>query len=399
MVESPHHDPLVTLATRLSSASVVDDVVAIALDVAPDVLGSDGVVVALPTESGRRLTLIDGSQGDHSTPERDPIPIDEASPLARAVRNGEAIAVDAASSPEWQRELDRYGTFLALPLDAMVGVTGGIGFGWEGVRNVSDGDLRVATEVAEWIGLALERALSRERERRLVRSIRGDLLRSIDLGVAIDAFGVYRPPWSGVPMGGDWYDAFVLPDDVVLLVVGDVAGHGVGVTPTMLQIRSYVRAIALEDRDPASCLRRLEAAMSVFEDDGGLVSLLIAFLDPTDRSLHWVNGGLPAPVLRHGDGETEVLRSGRARLVGTGMDRRPDASTVTSLVPGDVLVFYTDGLLAPGDATEVTSDSVVDGVADHGADPLDRLCEHLMNLFEHSELRTDDATVLAMRVR
>lgn len=399
MVESPHHDPLVTLATRLSGASVVDDVVATALDLAPGVLEADGVVLALPTESGRRLRLYERADGAEPSTDADPLAISESSPLARAVRRGEPLTVDAGSSPDWQRELQRYETFLALPLEAMVGVTGGIGFGWEGRREVSEADRAGAAEVAQWVGLALERALARERERRFVRAIRGDLFRSFDLGDAVDAFGVYRPPWSGAPVGGDWYDAFVLPDGVVLIVVGDVAGHGVDVAPTMLQIRSYVRSIAVDERDPAACLHRLEVAMSVFEGEGALVSLLIAFLDPRDGRLHWVNGGLPAPVVRHADGATKVLASGRARLVGTGMDRSPDASEAMRLAPGDLLVLYTDGVTTPADATEVTAETVAGAVAEHGAGSLERLCEELVQLSEHGELRTDDATVVAVRIR
>jgi serine phosphatase RsbU (regulator of sigma subunit) len=49
---------------------------------------------------------------------------------------------------------------------------------------------------------------------------------------------------STAQIGGDWYDAFALPDDALALVVGDVAGHDVSAAVGMSQLRNLLRAVA-----------------------------------------------------------------------------------------------------------------------------------------------------------
>ena len=63
-------------------------------------------------------------------------------------------------------------------------------------------------------------------------------------------------PRSNVDVGGDWYDAFETADGRIVVVVGDVAGHGVEAASLMGRVRNALRAYAFEDSDPASILLR-----------------------------------------------------------------------------------------------------------------------------------------------
>ena len=53
-------------------------------------------------------------------------------------------------------------------------------------------------------------------------------------------------------IGGDWYDAFALGRAGVALVVGDVMGHGIGAAAMMAQMRTGLRAYALDGHSPAA---------------------------------------------------------------------------------------------------------------------------------------------------
>lgn len=403
MTEQTPTDPLVGLASRLSGVHSVAEVAGVALSHAAAALDADACLLAIPTEAGRRLHLLREPSDAESMEDTPLIPLGEGTPIAEAVRTGKPVVADAPSdlgATGSTAAVADLATVLAVPLEAMVGVTGGVGFGWRDAHTVTADEEERATIVAQWVGVSLERTLAREREHRFVQAIRGDLMRSVDVDPGVEVVGMYRPPWSGMPLGGDWYDAVRLDDGRILLVVGDVAGHGIDVAPTMLSVRGYLRSIAYEDDDPVSCLARLESTMRHYEGgDDSLVSVVVAVLDVPSGEVRWANGGLPPPILRRADGTVSVLGEGRSRLLGTGLRRHSDEPAVAVLRSGDAIVTYTDGLFAPMDSSTVDVDDVRDAVATQGAGDLEALCRSLMGLSEHADLRTDDATVLAVRLR
>src|SRR5690606_8479582 len=71
-------------------------------------------------------------------------------------------------------------------------------------------------------------------------------LRVPDLSVAVR----YRPAEAEQLVGGDWYDAVVLPSGLVLLCVGDVAGHGIEAATSMVALRISLTGLADAREDP-----------------------------------------------------------------------------------------------------------------------------------------------------
>ena len=84
---------------------------------------------------------------------------------------------------------------------------------------------------------------------------------------------------SATEVGGDWYDAVPVADGGLLLVMGDVAGRGVGAAAMMGQLRSAIRAYALLDASPAAILTRLNAFHLGIASDT-MATVLLARLDP-----------------------------------------------------------------------------------------------------------------------
>ncbi|RLU81300.1 serine/threonine protein phosphatase [Streptomyces griseocarneus] len=64
----------------------------------------------------------------------------------------------------------------------------------------------------------------------------------------------YAPARDGLAVGGDWYDAFLMPDGSVALAIGDVQGHGMDSIAFMGQVRTGLRAIATVTTDPGKIL-------------------------------------------------------------------------------------------------------------------------------------------------
>ena len=93
----------------------------------------------------------------------------------------------------------------------------------------------------------------------------------------------YMPAELGVAAGGDWYDVIALGGERVVLVIGDVAGHGLDAASLMGQLRTAVRAYALEGHSPTVVAERTDALMhEVAEDE--MATILLVALDVEARS-------------------------------------------------------------------------------------------------------------------
>jgi PAS domain S-box-containing protein len=158
-----------------------------------------------------------------------------------------------------------------------------------------------------------------------------------DLAVA------YQPVADRVDIGGDWYDAFVLPDGRLALAVGDVTGHDLRAATVMGRIRTSVRAYAWEDPRPGSVLRRVNSLMTGF-DEMDVVSMLYGIYDPGAHTVTWASAGHPPPLLRRADGAT-VLSEPRGIILGCRNGGRPYREGTLVLAAGDDLLWYTDGLV------------------------------------------------------
>ncbi|WP_434081572.1 PP2C family protein-serine/threonine phosphatase [Sanguibacter sp. Z1732] len=136
-----------------------------------------------------------------------------------------------------------------------------------------------------------------------------------------------------------------LPDDAVVLVIGDVAGHDIEAAAAMGQLRSVVRAFAADLHDPGEVLSRVDRIVDSMRI-GRVASLTYSILTPIDGGGDWElrysrAGHLPGLLIS--DGEVRQLDGAGGRLVGFGATTRQSATE--RLRPGDVLVLYTDGLV------------------------------------------------------
>ena len=149
---------------------------------------------------------------------------------------------------------------------------------------------------------------------------------------------------DGLDVGGDWYDAFVLDDDRIALVVGDVVGRGLHAAAAMGQLRSAVRALAMADSGPAELLERLDRFVEGVAA-ANTATMVYAEVDLRDGSVVFACAGHPPPVLVDGPGRSALLWEGRSAPLGVqlGIGPRPEA-TIT-LTAGSRLVLYTDGLV------------------------------------------------------
>ena len=213
----------------------------------------------------------------------------------------------------------------------------------------------------------------------------------------IEVGATYWPAGDTNLVGGDWYDAFLVGDDRIVLAVGDVAGHGLPAAALMSQLRNAVRGLAFADHQPdevATALNRLIAEAGSDE----LATCVIGSFDRTTAELMWASAGHP-PVLVLRPGEPPAFLDGVVEPP-LGFGRSPaGAVNRVSLTAGTVLVLYSDGLIERrGESLDVGFDRLV-----RMAQLLDdlrpqQLCDHLVeSMLSDTDLR-DDVCVLAFRV-
>jgi PAS domain S-box-containing protein len=205
-------------------------------------------------------------------------------------------------------------------------------------------DVSMIEELGRRLGVGLANADTFTREHdiseTLQRSLLPDALPTIP---GLDLAVRYLPATEGASVGGDWYDAFPLAHGRVGLVTGDVAGHNIASASTMGQVRSLLRAYAIDNPAPAYALQRTNVAMAELLPDA-LASVVYVVLDPATGDLTYANAGHPPPIITSGPGRAEYLDDTTGIMLGA-------TSTATfstghrQLQPGARMVCYTDGLI------------------------------------------------------
>jgi serine phosphatase RsbU (regulator of sigma subunit) len=150
-------------------------------------------------------------------------------------------------------------------------------------------------------------------------------------------------------VGGDYFDYVPLDGDRLAIVVGDVAGHGMSSGLVLAAIRGGLHLLRAELANPQTALERLDRMVQEIAPGRMYVTLQIAILDHRERRLVVVSAGHP-PVLHcraaRGGAVAEVGRP--AIPLGTRLTSRL-SEDVSALEPGDVLLFYSDGVVEAAD--------------------------------------------------
>ncbi|MBD8079422.1 SpoIIE family protein phosphatase [Cellulosimicrobium arenosum] len=194
---------------------------------------------------------------------------------------------------------------------------------------------------------------------------------------------------GGGLVGGDWYDALVLPSGRLAVVVGDVTGHGLQAAATMGQLSTALRAALVGAGSAVEAVAHL-ARTAAWTLPGEVATVSLALVDLENGLVEYVSAGHPPLLVVGADGSSSWSRPATAPPVGVGM-RAPTAHTLT--VPaGGALVVYTDGLV------ERRDESVRAGLdrlaAVFGAGPATPAQEVLDAVRDPDS--TDDATLLVL---
>jgi len=159
-------------------------------------------------------------------------------------------------------------------------------------------------------------------------------------GITFDA--MYEASGEDVLVGGDWYDAFRLPDGRVVVSVGDVIGNGLEAAVTMAAVRQAIRGAAQVFPEPAAVLDAADRALRSEQPDR-IVTAFVGILDPLTLAFSFASAGHPPPMLCHRGGALSELVAIDLPL-GLRNEYGASENATTVLPEGSLLVLYTDGL-------------------------------------------------------
>ncbi|MFE2043030.1 PP2C family protein-serine/threonine phosphatase [Streptomyces sp. NPDC059477] len=142
--------------------------------------------------------------------------------------------------------------------------------------------------------------------------------------------------------GGDWYDVLELPDGDTLLTVGELTGRGLAVTSDVAMVLGAMRGMAMVGTEPGQLLSLLNQLLDNSAQPA-LGSAICCRYRPGSRTLRWARAGHPAPLLFR-DGTGGRLSAPDGVLLGA-TSGAEYGETETTLAPGDLLLFHTDGLV------------------------------------------------------
>jgi len=286
-----------------------------------------------------------------------------------------------------------------------------------GVRQLAAGDFHArvpATSADEFGELArafnqmaqdLERhqALAIEQERlhrelELSRQIQTDMLPRAPL-----RFGASEIKGISIPareVGGDFFNYFELPGHRLGLLVGDVSGKGVSAALLMANVQATLRARLPLQNDLAALADLLDRELDESTPGSVFVTLFLATLDD-NRELRYVNAGHNPQYVLRVDGRVERLSSTGLPLALFGGHGYKESTL--SLAPGDLLFFYTDGLVeAENDRGDQFGSERLEAILieehAHGIDAVLERIERDVDAFRGAVEPMDDATLMALGV-
>lgn len=214
--------------------------------------------------------------------------------------------------------------------------------------------LPLLTTVADLCGQALERVRLAEAQKMVLVDLHRLLLPPV---LAINGFEVavrYQPASRELTFGGDWYEVVELDPGRVLVVVGDIVGHGIEAAGAMAEVRLLLKVLTRLHSDLTDVLDAADEFLAGSASET-IATVALVVVDREAGTVTSALAGHPPPLLVLADGSVERLEGGLRPPLGvrSGVRRSPVTRAVPDLA---VLCAYTDGLV------ETRDQSIDDGI-------------------------------------
>ena len=186
--------------------------------------------------------------------------------------------------------------------------------------------------------------------------------------------------------------------------MGDVAGRGVSAASTMGQLRSALRAHALEGGAPGLILQRLNRFLLTLAPEP-MATVLLMIAEPATRTVCYASAGHCSPLMLRSDGSADFLDGARGVPLGA-LDAPVYEDAKIIVEPDEALILYTDGLVEQRGESYATGLDRLGSAANGGRKPKartsapdpERLCDRILDGVLKGHIREDDVTLMVLRM-
>ena len=286
------------------------------------------------------------------------VPADESTGSGQVMLTQQVLLIEdlqAQVPPLWTSswlELENYRAAAIVPLIAEGQSIGALVIDSREPRTFSESEVRFLRLMANQVALALEKArLHHEELQRESMEKELDVARQIQMSMLpaatpqIDGWEFATHFEAARQVGGDFYDFFPLPGETGRwgVVIADVSDKGVPAALFMALSRTTIRNIALRGRAPAEVLSWANRYIQEDSQSDMFLSAFYAELNVFSGNLLYANAGHNPPLIwRAAAGEFQELPAS-CPLLGVFSDIDVTATNI-ELLPGDILILYTDGI-------------------------------------------------------
>ena len=324
----------------------LDDLLRELLDRVTDVLEADTAAVLLIEEGGRTLAARAAKGLEEEVERGFQLPVGRGF-AGRIAFTREPLVIEDLETSTVKPVNPLFGekgvrSLLGVPLIVEGEVIGVLHVGSLTQREFHDSDIELLQLVADRVALSIERSRLMVQGQIAATLQRSLLPRKLPQVPGLRMAGRYMPAADESAVGGDWYDVIELGNQCIGFVIGDVAGHGMAAATFMGQLRSAIRAYALDTEGPGEVITKLADFSNRMHSR--MATVVYATLNLNTWHVRVARAGHPYPLLLRADGSSEFLSAASGPPLGTVGGHTYDEEALT-LSPGETLLLYTDGLI------------------------------------------------------
>ncbi len=305
-------------------------------------------------------------------------------------------------------------SYMCVPLQARGHTIGALTLVASGSgRRFDQGELLYAEDLARRAALLIDNARLLDERTHVARALQASLLPvSLPDIPGIEVTARYQPAGQGHEVGGDFYDVFEVAPAQWALVIGDVSGKGPEAGAIAGRARQTLRAGTLREQQPSRLLELLHETLHRDDDtEGRFCTVCLGRLALRRHRRGWLRrrraanltiscGGHPLPIVVHDDGKVEAM-SCHGTLLGI-TDSVTLVDQTIRLRPGDVTIFYTDGITEAHDTGQpiLGERRLLDVVCRNAHLDPDAIADRILMEANHgvTDPPRDDMALLVLRV-
>lgn len=406
--EKAENEGLYRIGLVLSQKLDLEEILDVLLDCVADVVPYDAGAVYLMHWDSRELEWFAHRGYPEATEERVRLKLGDGA-VGWVAKTGQPLVIpDVAAERHYVNARASTRSEVVVPIVSQEKVIGVMNLESDALDAFHNRDLRVLTSFAAQAGISIQRAqLYRELkekqrledELRIARAIQQSFLPAASPHLpGFDLGGVNLPSKE---VSGDSFDYIPITDGQLGVMIGDVSGHGVPAALILATFRASLRAEIRNNYSIVEILGKVNALLCESIEPGKFVTAVYGVLDSERSIFTYSNAGHNPPLWLRPRAKARGLSEGG--LILGSFRQATYAEARIELKPGDLLVFYTDGVTDAGLPLQEAYGTrrLIAAIEAHRALPARQICQDVLaevDAYAGEAAGDDDRTLVILKV-